>query len=77
MMKGSAGITINDRIREVQKNTVDRKPNVAELLACAWDRRNWKEITSVAFFFLVGDVEERLRWPIQSPNIGRKKKVNS
>ena len=28
-------------------------------------------------FFLVGYVEERLWWPIQSPNIGRKKKANS
>ena len=27
--------------------------------------------------FLVGYVEERLWWPIQSPNIGRKKKANS
>ena len=26
-------------------------------------------------FFLVGYVEERLWWPIQSANIGRKKKV--
>ena len=26
------------------------------------------------FFFLVGYVEERLWWPIQSPNIGTKKK---
>ena len=29
------------------------------------------------FFFLLGYVEERLWWPIQSPNIGRKKKANS
>ena len=29
------------------------------------------------FLFLVGFVEERLWWPIQSPNIGRKKKANS
>ena len=28
-------------------------------------------------FFLVSYVEERLWWPIQSPNIGRKKKANS
>ena len=28
-------------------------------------------------FFLVGYVEERLWWPIQSPNIGRKKKASS
>ena len=28
-------------------------------------------------FFLVGYVEERLWWPIQSPSIGRKKKANS
>ena len=28
-------------------------------------------------FFLVGYVEERPWWPIQSPNIGRKKKANS
>ena len=28
-------------------------------------------------FFLVGYVEERLWWPIQSPNKGRKKKANS
>ena len=27
--------------------------------------------------FLVGFVEERLPWPIQSPNRGRKKKANS
>ena len=27
--------------------------------------------------FLVGYVEERPWWPIQSPNIGRKKKANS
>ena len=26
--------------------------------------------------FLAGYVEERLWWPIQSPNIGRKKKAN-
>ena len=29
------------------------------------------------FFFLVGCVEERLWWPIQRPNRGRKKKANS
>ena len=29
------------------------------------------------FFFLVGYVEERLWWPIQSPNIARKKKASS
>ena len=29
------------------------------------------------FFFLVGYVEERPWWPIQSPNIGRKKKASS
>ena len=29
------------------------------------------------FFFLVGYDEEKLWWPIQSPNKGRKKKVNS
>ena len=28
-------------------------------------------------FFSVGYVEERPRWPIQSPNKGRKKKANS
>ena len=28
-------------------------------------------------FFLVGYVEERLWWPIQSPNNGRKKKLKS
>ena len=28
-------------------------------------------------FFLVGYVEERLWWPIQSPNIGRKKEASS
>ena len=28
-------------------------------------------------FFLVGYVEERLWWPIQSPNMGRKKKASS
>ena len=28
-------------------------------------------------FFLVGHVEERLWWPIQGPNKGRKKKANS
>ena len=28
-------------------------------------------------FFLVSYVEERPRWPIQSPKIGRKKKANS
>ena len=28
-------------------------------------------------FFLVGYVEERLWWPIQSPNIGGKKKASS
>ena len=28
-------------------------------------------------FFLVGYVEERLWWPIQGPNIGRKKKASS
>ena len=28
-------------------------------------------------FSLVGYVEERLWWPVQSPNIGRKKKANS
>ena len=27
------------------------------------------------FFFLVGYVEERLCWPIQSPNIERKKRI--
>ena len=26
-------------------------------------------------FFLVGYVEERLWWPIQSPNMGRKRKA--
>ena len=29
------------------------------------------------YFFLVGYVEERLWWPIQSPNTGGKKKVSS
>ena len=29
------------------------------------------------FFFLVGYVEERPWWPIQSPNKGRKKKASS
>ena len=28
-----------------------------------------------SFFFLVSYVEERLRWPIQKPNKGRKKKA--
>ena len=28
-------------------------------------------------FFLVGYVEEKLWWSIQSPNIGRKKKASS
>ena len=28
-------------------------------------------------FLLVGYVKERLWWPIQSPNIGRKKNANS
>ena len=32
---------------------------------------------SEIFFFSVGYVEERLWWPIQSPNIGRKKRANS
>ena len=32
---------------------------------------------SFDFFFLVGYVEERLWWPIQSPNIGGKKKAIS
>ena len=31
--------------------------------------------TAVFLFFLVGHVEERPWWPIQSPNIGRKKKA--
>ena len=31
----------------------------------------------VFFFFLVGYVEERPWWPIQSPNKGRKKKASS
>ena len=29
------------------------------------------------FFFLVGYVEERPWWPIQSPNKGKKKKASS
>ena len=33
--------------------------------------------TLTFFFFLVGYVEERLWWPIQSPNKGRKKKASS
>ena len=36
-----------------------------------------KSIKLALFFFLVGYVEERLWWPIQSPNIGRMKKVIS
>ena len=31
----------------------------------------------MSVFFLVGYVEERLWWPIQSPNIGGKKKASS
>ena len=34
-------------------------------------------ITFFFFFFLVAYVEERLWWPIQSPNIGGKKKASS
>ena len=33
--------------------------------------------SEIFLFFLVGHVEERLWWPIQSPNIGGKKKANS
>ena len=32
---------------------------------------------SEVFFFLLGYVEERPWWPIQSPNKGRKKKASS
>ena len=34
-------------------------------------------ICSINFFFLVGYVEERPWWPIQSPNKERKKKASS
>ena len=37
----------------------------------------WNLWKSNAGFFLVGYVEERLWWPIQSPNIGGKKKASS
>ena len=35
--------------------------------------QEWEE----QLFFLVGYVEERLWWPIQSPNKGRKRKASS
>ena len=34
-------------------------------------------LVCVIFFFLVDFVEERLWWPLQSPNIGGKKKVSN
>ena len=39
--------------------------------------RSWLITTTSQFFFLVGYVEERLWWPIQSPNKGGKKKASS
>ena len=36
---------------------------------------DWKTVKFL--FFLVGYVEERLWWPIQSSNIGGKKKASS
>ena len=35
------------------------------------------ERKGLGYFFLVGYVEERLWWPIQSPNIGKKKKARA
>ena len=37
----------------------------------------WFKLEHFSFFFLVGYVEERLWWPIQSPNVGEKKKASS
>ena len=37
-------------------------------------KRQAKDVIDI---FLVGYVEERLWWPIQRPNIRRKKKANS
>ena len=57
--------------------------NIDNLVASYF--RQWLELTISAtfntliffLFFSVGYVEERLWWPIQSPNIGRKKKASS
>ena len=45
----------------------------------SFDSKNKNGVNFLFFFyfFLVGYVEERLWWPIKSPNIGGKKKASS
>ena len=49
-----------------------RKIDVEKRVPSSWPKNSLGK-----GFFLVGYVEERPWWPIQSPNIGRKKKASS
>lgn len=48
--RGQQRIAFLDTTREVLRSTFGHKLNVAELFACAWDRRAWKAMTSDALY---------------------------
>ena len=60
------------RLEKLRNEEVRRTCGVADIVEKMREARlRWIS------FFLVGYVEEKLWWSIQSPNIGRKKKASS
>ena len=62
----SCSISLIPECPGVGRSDPNGPSSFVHLFLDVWDR--------IIFFFLVGYVEERLWWPIKSPNIGGKKK---